>query len=74
MLTTTFSVMGLTGQDSVTVLTEEIKVLPGVESVVVDLVVGGESRLMITGRECLEETTVGLAVGEAGFELLKQLS
>ena len=74
MLTTTFSVTGLTGQDSITVLTEEVKVLPGVESVVVDLVVGGESRLMVIGSERLEEATVGLAVGEAGFELLKQLS
>lgn len=68
-----YAVSGLSSVECVTTLTEEASALPGVRQVVVTLVVGGESRMSLTGTENLALETVGLAVDEAGFELLGPL-
>ena len=69
-ITTSFSVVGMSCDDCVASLTDEVSDLPGVQAVAIDLVADGESRISVTGTEVLDINTVGLAVDEAGFELV----
>ena len=69
-ITTSFSVIGMSCDDCVLALTDEVSTLPGVQTATIDLVADGESRISVTGTEILDINTVGLAVDEAGFELV----
>lgn len=61
-----FQVTGLTCGHCVAAVTEEVRLLPGVTGVTVELVAGGTSTLRITGTEPLHEALVAAAVEEAG--------
>ena len=74
LITSSYAVAGLECARCVSLLTEEVSLLPGVSMVVVDLVVAGESRMSVTGSEVLSPNTVGVAVAEAGFELVGLVS
>ena len=66
----TFQVTGLTCGHCVVAVTEEVRLLPGVTGVAVELVAGGTSTLRITGTEALHDALVATAVEEAGdYEL-----
>jgi copper chaperone CopZ len=67
--TTTYTVSGMTCSHCVAAVTEEVAKLPGVDSVDIDLVPGGESRVAVTGTAALAESDVRAAVDEAGYEL-----
>ena len=69
MTTTTYSVTGMTCGHCVSAVTEEIKRLPGVQDVAVDLVEGGASRVTVASESPLPEQEVRDAVDEAGYEL-----
>lgn len=65
-----FQVTGLTCGHCVAAVTEEVRLLPGVTGVAVELVAGGTSTLRITGAEPLHDALVASAVEEAGdYEL-----
>ena len=64
--THTFGVTGMTCGHCASAVTEEIKQLPGVTEVDVDLVAGATSTLRVTGTEPLDERSVATAVEEAG--------
>ena len=64
--TQTFAVTGMTCGHCASAVTEEIKELPGVTDVDVDLVAGGTSTLRVTGTEPLDERLVASALEEAG--------
>jgi copper chaperone len=69
MTTTTYSVTGMTCGHCVSAVTEEIKKLPGVQDVAVDLVEGGASQVTVASAGPLPEQEVRDAVDEAGYEL-----
>lgn len=70
-MTTTarYTVTGMTCGHCVSAVTGEITALPGVHSVDVDLVEGGESTVVVTSAAPLSEQQVREAVDEAGYEL-----
>ncbi|HET7407244.1 MAG TPA: heavy-metal-associated domain-containing protein [Mycobacteriales bacterium] len=70
-MTTTarYTVSGMTCGHCVSAVTGEITALPGVQSVDVDLVEGGESTVVVTSAAPLAEQQVREAVDEAGYEL-----
>ena len=72
--TTSYAVVGVGCRHCVSALADEVSLLPGVYMVVVDVVPGGESRMSVTGSDVLRSATVGLAVAEAGFELVGPVS
>jgi len=53
----------------VAAVTDEIGALVGAQSVTVDLVVGGVSRVTVTSAAALDRGLVAAAVDEAGYEL-----
>ncbi|GAB2857016.1 heavy-metal-associated domain-containing protein [Nocardioides pacificus] len=61
-----FGVTGMTCGHCVAAVTEELKQLPGVTHVGVDLVAGGASTVTITGTQSLDEALVATALEEAG--------
>ena len=67
--TTTYGVTGMTCGHCVTAVTEELRALPGVVDVEVDLAVGGVSRVTVVSAAPLAESAVASAVDEAGYEL-----
>jgi copper chaperone len=67
MTTTTFPVTGMTCAHCVASVTEEVGELPGVASVAVDLVVGGESLVTVESDAPLDPEAVRAAVDEAGY-------
>ncbi|CAN01075.1 heavy-metal-associated domain-containing protein [Clavibacter michiganensis] len=67
MTTTTFPVTGMTCEHCVASVTEEVGELPGVASVAVDLVVGGESTVTVESDQPLDPEAVRAAVDEAGY-------
>jgi copper chaperone len=69
MTTTTYSVTGMTCGHCVSAVTEEIKKLPGVQDVAVELVEGGASQVTVASEGPLPEQEVRDAVDEAGYEL-----
>jgi copper chaperone len=67
MTTTTFPVTGMTCAHCVASVTEEVGELPGVASVAVDLVVGGDSLVTVESDAPLDPEAVRAAVDEAGY-------
>ncbi|HET6920472.1 MAG TPA: heavy-metal-associated domain-containing protein [Jiangellaceae bacterium] len=67
--TTIYTVSGMHCDHCVAAVTEEISKLPGVAAVDVDLVVGGESTVAVSGIGPVAEGDVRDAVDEAGYEL-----
>jgi copper chaperone CopZ len=65
----TYQVDGMTCGNCVKHVTAELSELPGVETVVVDLVAGGTSNVTVTSAEPLTRATVSDAVVEAGYVL-----
>jgi len=64
--TTTYRVTGLTCGHCVTAVAEELRGLPDVRQVRVDLVAGGISTVTVTSAEPLAEQAVADALDEAG--------
>jgi copper chaperone CopZ len=69
MTVETFPVVGMTCGHCVQSVTDEVKELPGVTDVAVDLVAGGTSRVTVTSVEPLSRDEVAAAVDEAGYAL-----
>ncbi|MFS4507189.1 heavy-metal-associated domain-containing protein [Clavibacter sp. Sh2141] len=67
MTTTAFPVTGMTCAHCVASVTEEVGELPGVASVAVDLVVGGDSTVTVESDGPLDLAAVRAAVDEAGY-------
>jgi copper chaperone len=67
MTNTAFPVTGMTCAHCVASVTEEVGELPGVASVAVDLVVGGESTVTVESDGPLDPAAVRAAVDEAGY-------
>ena len=65
--TQTFQVTGMTCGHCASAVTDELKQLPGVTDVTVDLVAGGTSTVQVTGSEPLDESLVSTALEEAGY-------
>ncbi len=66
MTTQTFSVTGMTCGHCVHAVTSELKEIPGVTDVAVDLVAGGTSTVTVDSDEPVEDTAVAEALDEAG--------
>lgn len=66
MTTQTFSVTGMTCGHCVHAVTSELKDIPGVTDVTVDLVAGGTSTVTVDSTEPVEDTAVAAALDEAG--------
>ncbi|MGQ4494422.1 heavy-metal-associated domain-containing protein [Dermabacteraceae bacterium P13101] len=62
---TVYLVTGLTCQHCVNAVTSELSEVPGIESVHVDLVAGGESRVTVTGPQTPDFAAVQAAIAEA---------
>jgi copper chaperone len=62
-----FLVEGMTCNHCVASVTEEVSAITGVESVAVDLEVGGASRVTVTSDRPIIVDTVLAAVNEAGY-------
>jgi copper chaperone len=67
----TFAVSGMTCGHCVSAVTEELRQLPGVTEVTVDLVAGGTSAVHVVSETPLDDATVRAAVDEAGYELVE---
>jgi copper chaperone CopZ len=67
--TTTYGVTGMTCGHCVGAVTEELRTLPGVQDVSVDLNAGGTSAVTVTSGGVLDEAAVRAAIDEAGYEL-----
>lgn len=65
-----YLVSGMTCGHCVASVTEEISAIEGVESVNVDLNVGGTSRVTVVSSVPIAEHAVRAAVNEAGYELV----
>jgi copper chaperone len=66
MSTQTFPVTGLTCGHCVGAVTSEVKALPGVTDVRIDLVTEGISTLSVTADQILTDAEVAAALDEAG--------
>jgi copper chaperone CopZ len=64
-----FPVVGMTCGHCVEAVTSEVKELPGVSEVSVDLVAGGTSTVTVTSDAPLARDDVAVAVDEAGYAL-----
>lgn len=69
MTQTDIRVHGMTCEHCVKVVTEELKAVPGVQEVDVDLVSGGDSPVHITSETALSSTAIAEAVDEAGYSI-----
>jgi len=69
MSKTTYAVTGMTCEHCVGAVTEEIRALPGVTDVRVDLVAGGDSGVHVVSDAELDPSAVAEAVDEAGYQL-----
>ncbi|MBV7411364.1 heavy-metal-associated domain-containing protein [Dermabacteraceae bacterium TAE3-ERU27] len=65
LVETNYLVTGLTCQHCVNAVTSELSDVPGVESVSIDLVAGGASRVTVTAAQPLDFAAVQAAVAEA---------
>lgn len=70
MAQTTYSVTGMTCQNCVNHVTEELSALDGVTKVDVFLVPNGASSVQVTSEAELDRDTVGAAIDEAGYALV----
>ncbi len=66
MSTQTYPVTGLTCDHCVHAVSSEIKGIPGVTDVAVNLVAGGTSTLTVASEDPLDEAAVAAALDEAG--------
>jgi len=66
MSTQTYTVTGMTCEHCVNAVTEEVRTLPGVTDVEVDLAAG---RLVVTSTAPVDDSAVAAAVDEAGYAL-----
>jgi len=69
-ISTDYLVTGMTCAHCVSSVTEELSAVDGVDSVAVDLTVGGASTVTVTSTAPLAETDVRAAVTEAGYDLV----
>ncbi|WP_182112502.1 MULTISPECIES: heavy-metal-associated domain-containing protein [unclassified Actinotalea] len=65
--TTTIGVQGMTCGHCVSAVDEELRTLPGVTDVAVELVSGGTSQVTITSDAAPSDDAVAAAVAEAGY-------
>ena len=68
-MTTAYTVTGMTCAHCVHAVREELGKLPGVTSIEVDLVPGGETRVRVVGDRVVVLDDVRAAVEEAGYVL-----
>jgi copper chaperone len=68
--TSTYAVTGMTCGHCVHAVTEEVSAVPGVRSVAIELVAGGESRVTVTSDAAPDRSTIAAAVDEAGYTLV----
>ncbi len=66
MSTSTYTVIGMTCGHCVNSVTEEVKQVPGVTDLNIDLTTGG---LTVTSQTPVDDTAVRAAVEEAGYQL-----
>ncbi|TQL48215.1 copper chaperone CopZ [Homoserinimonas aerilata] len=69
LIETTVAVTGMTCGHCVSSITEELTALDGVESVNVQLNVGGASTVTVASSSALDSAAIRAAVGEAGYAL-----
>lgn len=67
---TTLEVTGMTCDNCVKHVTQELTELPDVTDVQVNLNAGGTSRVAVTSNNALNEDQVRAAIDEAGYELV----
>ena len=67
---TEYLVTGMTCSHCVASVTEEVSALAGVSSVEVDLKVGGESRVIVSGAAPVDPAAVQAAIEEAGYSVV----
>ncbi|WP_068400237.1 heavy-metal-associated domain-containing protein [Kribbia dieselivorans] len=67
MSTTAITVTGMTCGHCTASVTEELKTIPGVTDVAIDLVKGGDSPVTITSDAELSQDAITDAVTEAGY-------
>jgi copper chaperone CopZ len=70
MSTQTFGVTGMTCAHCVSAVTDELKQIPGVSHVSVDLVTGGTSLVTVTSESPVGDPQVAAALDEAGDYVL----
>jgi copper chaperone CopZ len=64
-----YTVSGMTCDHCVRAVAEELRKLPGVQDVQVQLNPGGNSAVQVESASPLDDTAVGAAVDEAGYAL-----
>ena len=69
MTTETYNVTGMTCGHCVASVESELRSVPGVTDVNVDLVAGGTSKVTVTSAEPLARDAISAAVDEAGYAL-----
>jgi len=69
MTTETYNVTGMTCGHCVASVDSELRAVPGVTDVSIDLVAGGTSTVTVTSTEPLAREDVAAAVDEAGYAL-----
>ena len=69
LVTVTYAVTGLTCQNCVNHVTEEVTEIDGVQDVAVELNVGGASTVTVQSAAPLALADVAAAIGEAGYVL-----
>ena len=69
-----FLVSGMTCGHCVSSVTEELSAIDGVENVVVELNVGGASKVTVASSAALDREAVHAAIDEAGYELIDATS
>ena len=69
MSTETYDVTGMTCGHCVASVDSELRSVPGVTDVTVDLVAGGTSKVTVTSAEPLAREDIAAAIDEAGYAL-----
>ena len=69
MVTKTYSVSGMTCEHCVASVESELRSVPGVTDVSVDLVAGGTSHVTVTSDQPVARDDIAAAVDEAGYAL-----
>ena len=69
--TTSFSVTGMTCGHCVSAVTDELTIIPGVETVNVTLVPDGESRVTVISEDPVSHDAIDAAIDEAGYQVAR---
>jgi len=69
MTTETYDVVGMTCGHCVGAVGSELRAVPGVTDVAIDLVAGGTSHVTVTSDGPLARATIAAAIDEAGYAL-----